>query len=140
MAPDPSGVSRGLIQTGLWSCWEGGDQWGWDSQLCHLFTSVQSCKERADKLCPPLFADAGEGDGGDGVPSVGSLSLHQVENSRLGTCLTCTLHFYIYSSSLFLHDTIWYQLSLFLESTLKACGKTCYPEAEHSVPDEIHVN
>nr|XP_009942194.1 PREDICTED: lysozyme G-like [Opisthocomus hoazin] len=30
--------------------------------------------------------DAGEEDGGDGVRSVGALSVYQVENSRLGTC------------------------------------------------------
>lgn len=52
------------------------------------FASLKSCEESPDELCPDLFADAGEEDGGNGVHIVGSLSLHQVENSRLGMCFS----------------------------------------------------
>lgn len=104
------------------------------------YVRIQSYKESADKLHLPLFAGAGEDDGGGGVPGVDSLSLYQVENSRLGMCLTCTLHFYVYDFGLFLQDTIWCQLTLFPKSIPKACGKTCHPEAKHRLPDKIHVN
>lgn len=49
---------------------------------------MKSHEGNADELSPALFAGAGEEDGGDGTHSVGSLSLYQVKDSRLGTCFS----------------------------------------------------